>query len=461
MSFIKSLSIRNSRTKNGAVTLSTSLNPILDLFFIVGTANEDNLSDILKQVNLAYNHNKDLTTRVLLWARDIRQGAGRREVFKEYLNMLSEKDKELYSKVIKKVPELGRYDDIITAKQLYFAGDEVLKVLDFNNKLCCKWMPREKSSKSKLAKKLMKLLNLKSKDYRKLLVTNTEVVENKMCAKKWDTIEYAKVPSKAMTKYCEAFEENDFERYNLYKKSLVSGETKVNTSAVYPHDILSVLKKDKILANEMWLNQKNWLENSNKTLFPIIDVSSSMYSYISDGVNAVNIAIALGLYLSEKNKGDFKDYFITFSGEPELVKIEGDDLYDKVENIRDSDWGNSTDIQKVFDLILGVMTNGSVHPDDLPSSLVILSDMEFDEASEGKTNFEEIKEKFNKNGYNMPELIFWNINGGFGNIPVTKNEQGVCLISGFSPSIVKSFLSGDLEPEKIMFDTINNRRYDY
>ncbi|MGI7299113.1 DUF2828 family protein, partial [Campylobacter coli] len=327
MTFIESLSTKNSRTKNGAVTLSTSLNPILDLFFIVGTANEDNLSDILKQVNLAYNHNKDLTTRVLLWARDIRQGAGRREVFKEYLNMLSEKDKELYSRIIKKVPELGRYDDIITDKQLDFAGKEVLKVLDFNNTLCCKWMPREKSSKSKLAKKLIKLLNLKSKDYRKLLVSNTDVVENKMCSKKWNTIEYKKVPSKAMTKYCEAFERNDFKRYNSYIKSLTSGKTKVNTSAVYPHDILNVLEKNRTLANEMWLNQKNWLENSNKTLFPIIDVSGSMYDFISGKITALDVAVSLGLYLSEKNKGNFKDHFITFSGNPKLVKIEGDDLY--------------------------------------------------------------------------------------------------------------------------------------
>ncbi|MGI7299177.1 DUF2828 family protein, partial [Campylobacter coli] len=132
-----------------------------------------------------------------------------------------------------------------------------------------------------------------------------------------------------------------------------------------------------------------------------------------------------------------------------------------VTSIKTSNWGCTTDIQKVFDLILDTAVNNFMSQDELPSSLVILSDMEFDRASGDKTNFEVIKDKFDRNGYNMPELVFWNINGRTKNVPVSKNEQGVCLVSGFSPSIVKSFLSGNLEPEKIMLEIINNQRYDY
>ncbi|QPX62974.1 von Willebrand factor A-like domain protein [Campylobacter phage F336] len=461
MKFVNSLS-NLSYTENGALTLSSSLNVALDLFFIIGTTNENNIDNVFEKVKESFNIDKELTSRILLWTRDAREGAGRREIFKRFLDFIAENDKEIYKRVIRKVPELGRFDDLITEKQLDLVGNELINILDFDNQLCAKWMPREKSSKSKLAKKLMKLLKLNAKDYRKLLSSNTCVVENKMCSKEWDLIEYEKTPSKAMAKYSDAFERNDRERFENYQESLVKGESKVNTSATYPYEIIRLLSKNDVLANEMWKNQKNWMEGSKKTLFPIIDVSGSMDTEIQGSTTALNVAISLGMYLSERNNEDFKDYFITFSNNPEMIKIEGNDLRERYKSIRRSNWGMNTDFDKTFDLILNRAKADSLSQEDLPDALVVLSDMEFDEAQrDGETNFEYIRDSFKNSGYKMPELIFWNINGKSGNVPVKKDENGTCLISGFSPSIVKGLLTNDLNPEKIMFETINKERYDF
>ncbi|QPX63487.1 von Willebrand factor A-like domain protein [Campylobacter phage F356] len=460
MKFVNSLS-NLSYTENGALTLSSSLNIALDLFFIIGTTNENNIDNVFEKVKESFNIDKELTSRILLWTRDAREGAGRREIFKRFLDFIAENDKEIYKRIIRKVPELGRFDDLITDKQLDLVGNELIKILDFNNQLCAKWMPREKSSKSKLAKKLMKLLKLNAKDYRKLLSSNTCVVENKMCSKEWNLIEYEKIPSKAMAKYNDAFERNDKERFENYQESLIKGESKVNTSAIYPYEIIKLMFKNDILANEMWKNQKNWMEGSKKTLFPIIDVSGSMYTGVQGSITALNIAISLGMYLSERNGKGFKDYFITFSANPEMVKIEGNNLKEKYESIKKSNWGMNTNFAKTFDLILNRAKADNLSQEDLPDALVILSDMEFDEAQQGKTNFEYIRDSFKNSGYKMPELIFWNIYGRSGNIPVRKDENGTCLISGFSPSIVKGLLTNDLNPEKIMFETINKERYDF
>lgn len=460
MKFVNSLS-NLSYTENGALTLSSSLNVALDLFFIIGTTNENNIDNVFEKVKESFNIDKELTSRILLWTRDAREGAGRREIFKRFLDFIAENDKEIYKRVIRKVPELGRFDDLITDKQLDLVGNELINILDFNNQLCAKWMPREKSSKSKLAKKLMKLLKLNAKDYRKLLSSNTCVVENKMCSKEWNLIEYEKIPSKAMAKYNDAFERNDKERFENYQESLIKGESKVNTSAIYPYEIIKLMFKSDILANEMWKNQKDWMEGSKKTLFPIIDVSGSMYTEVQGSTTALNIAISLGMYLSERNDKDFKDYFITFSANPEMVKIEGNDLREKYRSIKKSNWGMNTNFAKTFDLILNRAKADNLSQEDLPDALVILSDMEFDEAQQGKTNFEYIRDSFKNSGYKMPELIFWNIYGRSGNIPVRKDENGTCLISGFSPSIVKGLLTNDLNPEKIMFETINKERYDF
>lgn len=441
-------------TANGALTNTTSGDKFLDLFFIVGTANETNSKDILNLVKECDEIDEILTARIMLWTRDVREGAGRRQIFKDYLDYKT--DSEIYPKLAEKVQELGRFDDLITFKQL--DRKEVLAIIKREivneNGLIFKWLPREKSSKKHLAIKLRKKLELTPKEYRQLLSKNTNVIETKLCNKDY-SFDYSKIPSKAMTKYVEAFERNDNDRYSDYKKSLIKGNSKINTNALYPHDILKVINKDSDLADSMWNSYlKDGIE-IKEDILPVIDVSGSMECEIQGSLTAMDVAVSLGLYLSEKMQGSFKNHFITFSEKPELEEVKGSNIKEKVYNLKDSDWGMSTNLQSVFDLILERADENTV----MPSKILILSDMEFNTAIQGKTNFEVISQKFKEKNINMPGLVFWNLNGRSGNVPVKKDENNTALISGFSPKILKGICNNDLNPMKIMLETIMNERY--
>jgi hypothetical protein len=205
------------------------------------------------------------------------------------------------------------------------------------------------------------------------------------------------------------------------------------------------------------------MEGSNERILPVVDVSGSMDQPISGQVTAMDAAISLGLYISERNVGVFKDQFITFSERPNFVKLVGD-LSQRYQSMSKSDWGYNTNIQKVFDLVLNSAKKSSVKEDQMPTKILILSDMEFDACSEDSKDlsmYEMVKEKYAQSGYKLPQIVFWNLSGRVGNVPVTIHSSGTALVSGFSPTILKSLLGGDLSPEKVMLKTIVQDRYDY
>lgn len=460
MNFLETFEQNDSYTANGAVTNSTSLDYCLDLFFIVGTAHNDNLASITEVMKKAYIQNPELTTRIMLWARDIRQGAGRREIFRVFLHTLFKKQKRVFKKVIKLVPELGRWDDLFYTSE-FLEEQAVINLIKNNlsNGLLCKWLPREKSSKKDLALALMKALQLSPKQYRTMIVNGTKVVETNMCKQEWDKINYPHVPSIAMSRYNKAFTKHDYDRFTDYLESLNNGTAKVNTGALYPHDVVKLLITNKELANSMWKQLPNYIENTDKDVLPVIDVSGSMEVSVGN-VTAMQVAVSIGLYLSEHINSKFKNHFITFSAEPKLQKIEGDTLYEKVRSI-EGNWGYNTNLIKVFKLILNKAVEFKLPQEELPSTILILSDMEFDEACSGRTNFNTIKDMYKEKGYKVPELVFWNINGRNGNVPVNKYDNNTALVSGFSPSIANSVLKGDINPINVMLSTVMIDRYKF
>lgn len=317
-----------------------------------------------------------------------------------------------------------------------------------------------------LAGKIQKKLGLSAKDYRKLLVENTKVVEQKMCAKDWQNINYEHVPSVAMNKYNKAWYRNDGERFTAYLESVKSGEKKINASAIFPHDII----KNALYGNAFyygdygklneaqitqWNNLPNWLEGKANSIIPVCDVSGSM-----NGL-PICISIALGLYISERNEGDFKDAFITFSEKPQLQYLKGN-INDRIYQLIKSEWGMNTDFEAVFDLILDKAVYNRLSQDDIPKTILAISDMEFDCAtSHTETNFNTIKAKFERYGYKLPQIVFWNVNGRVGNLPVTMRDENVALVSGASPSIIRAVLTDNINPIKIMDNTIETERYNF
>ena len=291
-----------------------------------------------------------------------------------------------------------------------------------------------------------------------MIVAKTQVVEQQMCKKDWGNIKYEHVPSVAMNKYRKAWYRNDEERFTNYVEAVKEGKAKINASVIFPHDIVknsvSGWGTSPLLDSQVvqWNNLPNYLEGKENSIIPVCDVSGSM-----NGL-PICISVGLGLYISERNTGAFKDAFITFSSNPTMQYLTGD-INKRLRQLASSDWGMNTDLNKVFTLILQKAIENQLSPFEIPQTILVISDMEFDCAGGGRTNFEAIKALYQKFSYPMPIIVFWNVNGRAGNCPITMRDENVALISGASPSIIKSVLTADINPISIMNKTIESERY--
>lgn len=466
--FVNSIQEQEARTLNGMKARETTANKNVDLFFKIGASRGKN---IIPTFTAAYVENPEYALRIAQWARDVRGGAGERQLYRDILKGLSvEEGKQL----VDKTPELGRWDDLLIDfdhdEIRLYAYDKIKAALDAGDGLCAKWMPR----KGALAAKLRQHFGWTPKYYRKRLVELTSVVETQMCANEWEAIDYSKLPSVASARYKKAFNRHTPDKFKAYVEKLVRGDkdVKVNAGAVYPYDVLKGLirghqnyganEKNHILAQ--WNALPNYVGDAK--ILPMVDVSGSMWANAggSNGkstISCLDVSVSLGLYLADKNTGVFKDTFLTFSESPRLMTLRGD-ILQKANQMNTSDWGMSTNLHAAFDQVLNLAVAHNVPQEDMPDTILILSDMQFNCC----THFDDsaiqmIRRKYKDAGYEMPGVVFWNLNA-YDNVPVRFNERGVALVSGFSPTIVKSVLSSNMEdmtPEAIMLKTILNDRY--
>ena len=480
---LSAMQTENTFTENGMTTSSSSLNNCVNLFFQIGAMRGKSSNELINAFVMAYNEQPLVAMRLLFWARDIRGGAGERQIFKTILSYLADKQTDSLRKNLKYVPEYGRWDDLLDLIGTKLENDalEIIKQgLEDKNGLAAKWMPRQNTSnreKKKAYTILRKYLGLTPKQYRELVVGLSNTVEQLMCAKNWDAIEYSKLPSKAMSDYMKAFSKNDLERFQSYLESVKKGETKINAGALYPYDVIKNLKNGVAQgADVQWNALPNYLENNNERMLPVVDVSGSMECPAGNNpnVSCMDVSISLGLYISERNEGPFKDAFVTFSSNPELEVLSGS-LSDRYNQLRRAEWSMSTNLESVFKLVLNQAKKHNVSETEMPTMIVILSDMEFDSANSSRGNWygdtsshkwnptaqQMIEKMYSEAGYNMPKIVYWNLNAINANYPVKFDKEGTCLVSGFSPSLLKSLLSGkDLTPESMMFEVVNSQRYE-
>ena len=322
--------------------------------------------------------------------------------------------------------------------------------------LLAKWLSRKKCiiRGKDFTKDLQKHLNLTPKEYRKLIVSNSNTLEQQMTKKEWSEINYSQVPSVASNKYRKAFYRNDEERYTKFIEKVTTGEEKINASAIFPYDLYRAYSRgdNTKSIDAQWSNLPNYMTDTNKQILPVCDVSGSMSG------TPMDISVSLGVYLSERNRGIFKDAFITFSHKPVMQVLKGSTC-SRFAQLERADWEGNTDLNKVFELILNSAIRESLPESEMPNMLLIISDMEFDSCGT-LTNYENIELKYSQAGYKIPEIIFWNVNSRSNNLPVSKNDKNVALISGASPSIVKSVLTGEISPIAVMNRTLNSERYD-
>lgn len=451
-------------TDNGMVTNNTTLNKCVDLFFSIGSMRGKSKDKVVKIFEEAFNENPLVASKVLFWARDVRGGSGERKVFRDVISHLTTNSPQTVRKNIALIPEFGRWDDVLVLFGTELEDDMYSLIrtsLTNGDGLCAKWMPR----KGIIANGLRKLFKFTPKQYRKMLVVLTNVVETKMCARDWESIDYSKLPSLASSRYQKSFKRNDFIRYEEYKTALVDGTAKVNAGAVYPYDIIKSMNMggDDVVNDKQWESLPNWMEGSEEKILPVVDVSGSMDCEVGGNPNltCMDIAISLGMYISERNSGNFKDAFITFSENPELQYLRGS-LKSRLDQLRNAEWGMSTNLEKVFNLILTQAKNNNITEEFMPTKILILSDMQFNQANRRDSLGAQsmIEEMYSEAGYKVPDIIYWNLNAKGGNFPVEFDKNGTALVSGFSPSILKSILGGkNMTPESILMETINDIRY--
>ena len=339
-------------------------------------------------------------------------------------------------------------------------GDEV--------SLLAKWLPSVNASNVetvRMAKRIARFLGMDAAAYRRMLVklrARIRIIENNLREKAY-SFDYSKQPSKAMYKYRKAFLRNDGDRYGDFMSKVSKGEAKLNVGTITPYDIIAPFFEGKVGSAERkaidvtWNSQTDFAGSENALV--VIDGSGSMYSPLQPRPAAV--ALSLGIYFAERNTGAVKNHFITFSEKPQLVEIKGKDIWEKVNYCHKYNEVANTNIQKVFELILRAAVKNKVPQSEMPSTLYIISDMEFDYCTKGAdlTNFEYAKKIFAEAGYQLPRVVFWNVASRTKQQPVTENAQGVALVSGCSPRIFGMLSSGNLSPMGYMLDILGTERY--
>ena len=467
-------------TENGAATHITTESDCLDLFAAIGALRRESDSEIVARFIRAYSENRDVAMKLLFFARDIRGGLGERRVFKVILNWLANNEPATVRKNLKYVAEYGRYDDLLCLMgtacekdmldvlKAQFEADNVALAEGGEVSLLGKWLPSVNTSNREAvlcAKRIARHFGMNDASYRKTLVAlraHIRIIENNLREKDY-SFDYSKQPSKAMYKYRKAFIRNDGERYSQFLDKVTTGEAKLHASTLMPYEIITpffrrnVSDEERKAINTTWISQEDFGDTENA--LAVIDGSGSMYGG-ADPMPAT-VALSLGIYFAERNKGAFKNHFITFSENPQLVEIKGEDILDKVRYCHGFNEIANTNIQKVFELILDAAKKNSVPQDELPKKLYIISDMEFDYCAEDAslTNFEYAKNLFAEAGYTLPEIVFWNVASRNRQQPVTMNEQGVALVSGCTPRLFEMVASGTMNPYAFMLEVVESERY--
>lgn len=470
-------SVNRTTTTNGMAAFDSTDSHLLDLFYS-GYSYRDNPNGLEELVNFASAENLEKTLKILFYLRAIRgnNGCGERDVFRNGIRFLMKKYEDTlvsHPNFLEKISKYGRWDDLvhlygISKKWDYLISGIIIKQLkediyNYNNKkqisLLCKWLPSINTSSKEtrnLAKTVCDNLFVRHSVYRKILSklrSYLKIVEHNLMEKDYASIDYSSVPSKAMMKYRNAFSRNDNEHYSSYLKSVSKGEDKINSSTLFPHEIVEkfsqISSNNKLTEvdylNESWKALPNYFSEKavRHNWLPVIDLSESMRSRTSKSVVPLYCAIAMGIYISERNNGIFKNEVMSFATKPRMFHLSGDTLFDKLKCFKKIDVGYSTNLEAIYDSLLWVAKKNNISVFDMPETIIMISDMQFNEAidDEENTAYEMIREKYRKAGYHVPKLVFWNVAAQTSNVPALADENGVILVGGYKPSSYEEILS--------------------
>lgn len=469
-----------TRTENGAITHKSTLNKVLDMFAMGGACRSRSEEDICVMFDNAFKENETLALKCLFYLRDVRGGQGERRFFRTVLKYLANANPEAVRRNLEHIAEFGRWDDYYTLVDTPVEKEmwRLLKTqlaLDVQSKtpsLLAKWLKSENASSSEtrlLGHKTREAFGMTARQYRKTLSILRErinVLERLMSSNKWEEIEFDAIPSKAGLVYRNAFARRDIikEKYAAFAKNK---DTKVNADVLNPVDIAhecfhkwNMPVTERAMLDKYWTNLKDYYAGREEKGVCVVDVSCSM-----SGI-PMEAAVSLGAYIAERGAGPFKNHFITFSQNPELVEFVGTDIYDKFIRAKGANWGMNTDLKAVFNLLLRTAINVHAAPEDMPERIYIFSDMEFDMAFGNRwtpakkgfvqTLMEDVKDEWKAYGYKLPSIVFWNLRSAHDNIPAI--GEGFSYVSGYNPVMIDTILSGK-DGIDLMLEKLNSDRY--
>lgn len=496
MDFVNALKneLNTNVTENGLVGYKSTDSVLLDFNYKVPSMRKMNDKSLNKEIDKLLDgvEDREILFRYIFYLRDVRGGMGERRVFRAIIKRMAERHMKEVVQLIPLIAEYGRFDDLFVLKDTPYEKDMVdfvtiILASDVHRihegksiTLLAKWMPSENASSKetkKLARFFRERFELSSKDYRMFLSDlrdYSNVVEHRISKEEYSKINYESVPSKANLRYGKLFLQKDYKRREEFLKSLEKGEAKVKSQTLYPSDVVSYVRsncihkyngqinmctEEETLAKGMWKGLKDFGKIGNTLV--VVDVSGSMESSVGGKVEALDVSLGLGMYFAERNTAPFKDIVVTFSEYPEMHRLQSGNVVGNVSHMLKMDWGMNTNVKKVFELVLDTAKKNNCSQEDIPEILII-SDMEFDRCGWARYmyDFDNISEKFKKAGYKLPRLTFWNVNSRSNTIPMRENDNGLVLVSGFSPSSIKAVMSGELDPYKALLACITVPRYD-
>ena len=480
-----------TRTENGAITHKTTYNKVLDMFAQGGAMRYRDEDDIIHMFAIAYQENPTYALKFLFYLRNVRGGAGERRFFRICLKWLAMKEPDEVRNLIKHIATFGRYDDLFELFDTPCEKDMVRYIqhtIDWSDDhLIYKWMPSINASAKRtkmLGRRFADALHMTEREYRKMLSEGRKachLVETLMSQNQWDQIAFDKLPSRAGLLYKNAFMHRE-ETRERYAEFMSCDKTKVNAAILNPVDIAHQIfsyrswnhpsEIERNAWQKYWDNLKDYYNGREEPGIAVVDVSGSMYG------QPLEAAVSMGAYIAERGKGPFQNHFITFSSNPQLVEFSGVDVYDKFIRAQEAEWGGSTNIEAVFDMLLDTALKYHTPKEDMPKTLYIFSDMEFNGCIEcgprradtwgysPRSHFLNEKQidtvieaqmrKWHQYGYDTPRVIFWNLDARHENIPAIGPKFS--YVSGFSMNMVEAILSGKNGID-LMLEKLNSPRY--
>lgn len=477
-------------TENGAQAKNTSGDKLVDFYSTAGALRTADDNRITRLFDDAFAEDKLLATKILFYARDIRGGLGERKLFRTLIKHMAMYHPEAIRPNLDLIGVFGRYDDLYT-----FIGTPLEQ--DMWNAMKQQWnedyMAMNNGQATSLLAKWIKTPDTSSKESRKLgcltakklgysvyefkrilrsLRKHIEIVESLMSAGKWDEIKYPEVPSRAMKIYKKAFLRHDEERFQQFTQKALSGEVKINSSTLYPYDIMEELiervgwdyrtRKSAIIlksgnhdiAEAQWRQLPNYVEPGSHAIV-MADTSGSMEG------RPLCTALGLAIYFAERNVGPFKDIFMTFSERPTFHSLRGQTLVQKLSSLDTDGWDMNTNLENAFRLILKTAIDNNIKPEDMPKALIVVSDMEIDSCARSSWSFyDDVRNYFRSYGYEIPNIIFWNVNSRHDIFHADSSRKGVQLVGGQSTAVFKQLMENvGKTPYEAMVNVLNQDRY--